>query len=346
MKMDAVIPDKKIVVVVPNWNGSKFIETCFRALGQQSAPHHLVVVDNGSTDGSVDLIETKHSEITLIKNRFNTGFANAANQGIRFAQQQNAKYVVLINNDVTPEPDWLKHLESFLDNEASVGIVTSKILTGDGKRIDSTGELYSFWGLAFPRGRGEPTSDKYDRQTPIFGASGGASLYRLEMLNKIGVFDKNFFAYYEDVDLSFRAQLAGWRVGYEPKAVVRHQIGATSGKIKGFTTYHTIKNLPWLFWKNVPSELLLRALPRFFLAYLTICLSALSRGQIKPVAKGLLVTTALLPKKLGQRYKIQSSKKVSSKYISSIMTHDLPPGARKLRSLRATWWKLTGRSNV
>src|SRR6201999_312952 len=96
--------------------------------------------------------------------------------------------------------------------------------------------------------------DKYDKQTAVFVASGGASLYRIKMLQEIGLFDEDFFAYYEDVDLSFRAQLAGWKVAYAPRAVAYHQIGATSGHIKGFTTYQTIKNLPLLFYKNVPRK--------------------------------------------------------------------------------------------
>ena len=160
------------------------------------------------------------------------------------------------------------------------------------------------------------------------------------MLKEIGLFDNDFFAYYEDVDISFRAQLAGWKVLYEPSAVAYHEIGATSSKIPGFTTYQTIKNLPWLFWKNVPSKYLLKVGVRFYFAYISFIISALLRRQFRPVLKGVFVSTMLLPKKLVQRHKIQASAKVSPEYIWSIMTHDLPPNATKLRKIRSFYYKL------
>src|SRR5262249_6568072 len=154
----------------------------------------------------------------------------------------------------------------------------------------------------------------------------------IKMLDEIGLFDDDFFAYYEDVDLSFRAQLAGWKVGYVPKAEVYHEIGATSGKIKGFTSHQTIKNLPWLFWKNVPlGPVFLKILPRFTFAYLLIVASALARGQLRPALKGITLSVLLLPKKLGQRHQIQKNRKVTKAYINSIILHDLPPNAHKLR---------------
>jgi GT2 family glycosyltransferase len=183
----------------------------------------------------------------------------------------------------------------------------------------------------------------YDADTVVFGASGGASLYRVKMLKEIGLFDKKFFAYYEDVDISFRAQLYGWKIAYEPKAEVYHQIGATSGKIHGFATYQTMKNLPLLFWKNVPRGLLLKILLRFKLAYFSFYISAVFRGQCWPATKGLLRMLTLLPHAFHERFKIQKNKKVSSTYIDSILIHDLPPNARRLRALRSKWWKAIGK---
>jgi len=160
------------------------------------------------------------------------------------------------------------------------------------------------------------------------------------MLKQIGLFDEDFFAYYEDVDLSFRAQLAGWKVAFVPDAVVYHQISATSSKIKGFATYHTLKNLPLLFWKNVPLGLMPKVGPRFVLAYSSFVGRTLLRGQFGPFFKGLFMSLYLWPKKIAQRRKIQRDRKVSVSYINSIITHDLPPNAGKLRALRSAWWKL------
>jgi GT2 family glycosyltransferase len=194
--------------------------------------------------------------------------------------------------------------------------------------------------LPFPRGRGEEISTKYDNDTWIFGASGGASLYRVNLLKEIGLFDEDFFAYYEDVDLSFRAQLAGWKIGYVPQAMVFHEISATSAQIKGFTAYHTLKNLPLLLWKNVPWRLMPIICPRFVLADIGISGRVLLRGQFGPFLKSIFMGTILWPKKLIARRKIQRTRKVSSSYIYSIITHDLPPNANNLRTLRNRWWRI------
>lgn len=254
--------------------------------------------------------------------------------------EHKGEYVALLNNDAVAHKDWLKNLVGFLDGHPKAGIATSKICDAEKTHLDSTGDIYTTWGLPFPRGRGEPYSDKYDKDTWVFGASGGASLYRIEMLKQIGIFDDDFFAYYEDIDISFRAQLAGWKVAYVPGAEVYHEISATSSQIKGFATYHTLKNLPMLMWKNVPWALMPKVFPRFVLLHLSITASALSRGQVAPVVKGVSMSIILWPKKLAQRYRVQRNRKVSVAYIDSIITHDLPPNANKLRRLRAIWWNL------
>jgi GT2 family glycosyltransferase len=163
------------------------------------------------------------------------------------------------------------------------------------------------------------------------------------MLKEIGLFDEDFFAYYEDVDLSFRAQLAGWKVAYEPKAIVYHATGSTSNRIPGFTTYQTLKNLPWVYWKNVPSPLFYKMFPRIFIAYWSFFFSALARGAVMPALKGAFMAHMLMPKKLFQRIKIQRNRKVSVAYIDSMLVHDLPPNAHRLRKLRAVYWKLRGK---
>lgn len=333
----------KLSTVVPNWNGADRLPACLDSLLAQSRPPQIVVVDNGSSDNSVSLIEKKYPEAQLIKNTRNRGFAGGVNDGIKYAMEQGAEYIALLNNDAVADKKWLERLESFLDKNPGAGIATSKIYDDKGERLDSTGDLYTIWGLPYPRGRGEVDKGQYDKDTWVFAASGGASIYRVKMLRQIGLFDEDFFAYYEDVDISFRAQLAGWKVGYEPRALVYHQIGATSSGIKGFTAYHTLKNLPLLLWKNVPWPLMPRIWPRLVLAYCGIVYSTLKRGQFGPLFKGLLVGTVLWPKKLVQRRKIQRSRKVPAKYINSIITPDLPPNAGKLRRLRGAWWRLRGR---
>lgn len=325
---------KKLYVVVPNWNGAGRMRACLDSLNAQSQKHVAVVVDNGSVDESVNLIEKEYPEVILIKHDKNRGFAGGVNSGIRQAMDNGAGFVALLNNDAVADKDWLKRLAAFLTDHPEAGIVTSKILESDGKMLDSTGDIYTSWGLPYPRGRDETDNKQYDKDIWIFAASGGASLYRVKMLEQIGLFDEDFFAYYEDVDISFRAQLAGWKVGYEPAAIVLHQISATSSQIKGFATYHTLKNLPLLLWKNVPWKLMPTVWPRLVLINAGIAARALARGYFAAFFKGIFMGTVLWPKKLVERNKIQRSRKVSTDYIKGMMTYNLPPNARTWRSIR------------
>lgn len=324
----------KIAVVIPNWNGLKEIGDCLKSLQRQSRHVEIIVVENGSTDGSLEFINKNFSEVTALVQDKNLGFAGGVNAGIKYALETKFEYVALLNNDAVAHKDWIRHLVDALRSNPLAGIVTCKLMSADKTLVDSTGELYTTWGLAHPRDRNIAADKASNKLEEVFGASGGASLYRVDMLQEIGLFDKDFFAYYEDVDISFRAQLAGWKVLYEPGSEAYHQTGTTSSKIKGFTTYQTFKNLPLLFWKNVPTQLLPMMLPRFTIAYLSIYVSSLMSGRGWPATKGFLRMLTLLPKKLIERRSIQKNRKVSVEYVSSILVHDLPPNADRLRRLR------------
>lgn len=330
------------VVVVPNWNGKHHLNACLGALAHQDAT--IVVVDNGSHDGSADFVRANFPEVVLLTHPKNIGFTGAVNDGIRWAIDNNYPYVALLNNDAVADKHWVKNLVGFISKNPKVGIATSKIISFDGKLMDSTGEFYSVWGLSFSRGRDEPASNRYDRMSRIFGASGGASIYRTTMLNQIGLFDNDFFAYYEDVDISFRARLAGWEVNYVPSAIVRHHIGATLRKIKGFTTYQTIKNLPMLAFKNVPSPLILTVWPRLFLAHSAYFWKAVFTGRGAAAIKGLVVGLGLLIKKIPARRHIQNTSQANKKQVARMIVRDLPPDAYNLRHLRQVWWRLLGRN--
>src|SRR3989344_661917 len=259
----------KLTTIVPNWNGANSLPACLESLSNQTVSASITVVDNGSTDGSLDMLKSKYPQIEVVELRKNRGFAGGTNAGLKRAIVQGAQYVALLNNDAVANKNWLEELFGYAKKHPEAGIVTSKILNADGAQVDSTGEMYTTWGLPYPRGRRES----------VFGASGAASLYRVKVLKEIGLFDNDFFAYYEDVDISFRAQLAGWKVIYEPSAKVIHHIGATSAKVKGFATYQTMKNLPLLAIKNVPRGLLRKTLPRLALAHLLFFGRAVTHGH-------------------------------------------------------------------
>jgi len=335
----------KVSVVVPNLNGADHLLACLDSLTHQSLKPHIVVVDNGSSDDSIELLVKKYPSVEVIARDKNYGFTGGVNPGLQVAIKRDDEFVALLNNDAVAHKNWLEALVKSFSNKPQLGIVTSKIINDSGEYLDSTGEYYTTWGLSYPRGRREADLDKYDGNTDIFGASGGASLYRVAMLKEVGLFDDDFFAYYEDVDLSFRARLAGWEVAFAPEAIVHHHIGSTSARIPGFATYQTMKNLPLLFYKNVPLKLMPIMLPRFKLVYIGLLVSAVGHGEGWLALKGVGRAILLLPKKLVQRHKIQAKRKLTPDQVSALLVHDLPPNARKIRALRGWWWKITKRQN-
>jgi GT2 family glycosyltransferase len=336
-----------VSVVIPSWNAKDELKICLDSLLAQSYPARIIVVENGSHDGSAAFIRQNYPQVELIIHATNKGFAGGVNAGIRRSIELNDEYVALFNNDAVADDNWLENLVAATKSSSDIGIVTCKFMDIEGKTLDSTGDIFTSWGLSFPRGRGEAVSDIYDGgDREVFGASGGASLYRIEMLKQIGLFDEDFFAYYEDVDISFRAQLSGWKVLYEPTAIAFHQIGATSGKIKGFTTYQTLKNQPLVIFKNVPRRYMWGVGVRYLLAHILFSGKALLRGQIRAVISGNARAFYLLLKKIPERIRIQRKRTVSNDYIWSIISHDLPPNARALRKVRRVFWVLTARKSA
>jgi hypothetical protein len=328
----------RVAIVVLNWNGIEDTISCLEALSKQNFDDFVMVaVENGSTDTSVrefKLLERKYGhKLKTLYNQTNLGFDGGVNTGIRWALKHDFDYIALLNNDAIPDRDWLSHLvKAAVANKS--GITTGLLLHEDGKTIDSTGDYYSSWGMPFPRGRDIKTGQAPESGF-VFGASGGASLYSVPLLRDVGIFDEAFFAYYEDVDISFRAQLAGYRVFYEKKAIAYHKQGATSGKMPGFTVYQTFKNIPLLYAKNVPFRLLLPIGLRLFVLYWLIFGNAVRKGAGWPALKGWLASVWYFwTSSLWQRFVIQRRKSVRTAYISSLIWHDLPPEQTGLRKLR------------
>lgn len=333
----------RVAIVILNWNGIEDTLSCFHSLLKQKGRFRIVIVDNGSTDKSPAILRDlglKHEDIlTVLYNSVNKGFAGGVNKGIRWALKNNFDYVALINNDAVVTKDWIGALCNHLTDER--GIITGLLLNDSGTRIDSTGEQYSIWGLAFPRNRGELAA-KAAKDGEVFAATGGATLYRSKMLKEIGLFDENFFAYYEDVDISFRAQLAGWKVYYTSEAIAYHKQGASSSRMpSGFTAIQTFKNLPILFLKNVPLTLLPSIGARFLVAYLLMAGNAVRNGNSKAVITGIWRSIILIPHSLLERQKIQRAKRVPTRYIKSMLYTDLPPNQTGVRKVRRFF---TGRS--
>ena len=169
----------------------------------------------------------------LIKNNKNLGFAGGINSGLRQALSKKYDYIALLNPDATADKNWLKFLVKEMDKHNRCGITTGLMIRSNTGTIDSTGEFYTTWGLPGPRNRDESVENAPSKPGEVFGATGGGAIYRAAMFDDIDMFDEDFFMYYEDVDLSFRAQLAGWQVRFTPKAIAYHKVGASSKKVPG-----------------------------------------------------------------------------------------------------------------
>lgn len=313
-------------IIIPNWNGADFLRDCLDSLHQQTQNAEIVVVDNGSRDDSLELL-AEYPDVRVIALDRNYGFAGGVNAGISYAMERDAQYVALLNNDAIAAPDWLESLLSAARKYKNAGIISSKLLSGDGKTIDSTGDEYSIWGTPFPRGRGEPNIDQYDTpgQSEVLAASGGASLYRVDMLRKVGLFDEWFFAYYEDVDISLRTRLAGWGVYYAHEAVVYHRIGATSSGLPDFSLKHQAKNFLPLFVKNIPGRFFWYYGWRVLGVFGFKMLQLLKKGRFRVLAKVVGALIWHLPAVLRQRRRIQKHRRINPAAFDEQLYHAPPP---------------------
>lgn len=315
----------KTAIVILNFNGWRDTQKCLAALSKQTVQDfEIYLIDNGSKDESVkELSKIKMPNLHFHKEKKNTGFTGGVNIGIKWAIKNNFENVVLLNNDANAEPEWLENLLKPLEKSPEIGAVTSLMLDKTGKFIDDAGDVYSTWGIPMLRNEGEPKKNA-PKSGLVFGGTGGATLYRTKVFRTIGFFDEDFFAYNEDVDIDWRMQLAGFKVWYERTAVVWHKHSATSSKIPGFTINQVFKNLPQVFWKNVPFPMILPMFFKFYAVYWAFVIYRIPKGGVKFALKGIWQGTLLIPKSLKKRREIQSKKVVSNEYLKSILYHGLP----------------------
>jgi GT2 family glycosyltransferase len=219
----------KAVIIIVNWNGLLFLNDCLTAAEQQTYENsEIILVDNGSTDGSIDFVKHHFPSVNIIELERNFGFAKANNIAMREALQKKTNYISLLNNDTKADKRWLESLVYVSKMNEKIGMCASKmLLMSDPSIIDSTGHVF-LSGKIGDRGHGEIDSGQYDDKTDVIGACAGACLYRREMLEDIGLFDESFITYYEDAELSWRAYNKGWKAKYVPDAIVLHHHGGTT----------------------------------------------------------------------------------------------------------------------
>lgn len=282
----------RVDLVILNWNGKKYLEDCLPSVLAQTYPNFgIILVDNGSTDGSIEFVREQFPQVHLICNTENKGFAGGNNQGMRLSR---ADYVATLNNDTRLEPNWLAELVEVMERRPELGMAASKMLFAhQPDLINSAGICLDRAGIAWDWRGGE--LDNPDEQQPqeIFGACAGAALYRKQMLDQIGLFDEDFIIYMEDVDLAWRAQLAGWRCLFVPAARVYHATSATVGQGSATKNRLLSRNKIWMIIKNYPLRPFLLNLGFIliydlaFLGYATLVRRDLSiwRGKVESLPK-------------------------------------------------------------
>ncbi len=262
----------RVSIIIVNYNGSGLITSCLQSIEKQLfTDYEIIVIDNASSDGSLEEVRTFLGERTIgkqteiIASRENLGFAGGNNEGFRHAR---GEYIALLNNDAEADAAWLSELVGAMDNDRAVGICASKMLVFGTNIIDSAGDGFATSLKGFKRGEGEE-GETYSRQEYVFGACAGAALYRTAMLQETGFFDEAFFLIHEDTDLNFRAQRAGWKVLYVPSAVVHHKVRSSIGHMSDSAVYYTLRNSEYVRIKNIPLMVFLRNLPAFILGLIT-----------------------------------------------------------------------------
>ena len=307
-------------MVIVNWNGERFIERCLLALLSQTvAPHEIILVDNASSDASLDIVRRFPSVRLLAQNK-NLGFARGNNLAIEVADAES-EWIALLNPDAYPEPRWLEALLSAARDYRAFDIFGSKLVNAaDPARLDGAGDVYHVSGLVWRLGHGAAVSSLSEQAREVFSPCAAAVLYRHSALLKVGGFDEDYFCYVEDVDLGFRLRLAGHRCLYVPTSVAHHVgSGTTGGKHSDFAVYHGHRNLVWTYVKDMPGVLFWVFLP-LHLAMNLVSLGVFAlRGQGGVMLRAKRDALAGIPKMWKKRRQIQSKRVISSRAILRVM---------------------------
>ena len=310
--------DDKASVIIVNWNGKQYLEQCLPSVLNQTYPHfEVILVDNGSTDGSVELVEHRFPNVIVVRNAENKGFAAGNNDGIRTA---SGKYIATINNDAVAAPNWLEELINSIKHDDSMGMAASKMLFYDWPEvINSTGISLDRAAIAWDRLGGQPSDRSEVTPVEIFGPCAGAALYKRAMIEDIGLFDEDFFMYLEDVDLAWRGRLRGWRCIYVPTAEVRHIHSASSIEGSAFKNRLLGRNKVWTTIKNYPAPELYLYLPAIlFYDLVSLPYTVLVRGNMATL-QGRLEGFRRIGPALRKRRAIQRRRRASSSELASVM---------------------------
>lgn len=309
---------KRVSVIIPNWNGRELLGPCLESLyRQQFDDFETILVDNGSTDGSVSFVEQNFPQAAIVRLEENRGFSAAVNAGISASA---SPYICLLNNDTEVDPLWLGTLVQALAADAHAGSAASKVLYfSDPHSVNSAGDEFSLFGVAYQRRLMPGDTELFNQGRYVFSACGAAALYRKELFDKVGLFDEAFFAYQEDVDLGFRAQLLGYRCLFVPKAIVYHKYHATSSRNSNLWFYLRERNKYFILIKNLSGILLFLCFPLVLLQEVFSLFEALWRGHIGAYWRARRDLWSYLPHLLRERRIIQACRVAGDVYVLGLM---------------------------
>jgi len=305
-----------VSVIIVNYNGRAYLDACISSILAQTYPRiEIIFVDNNSTDDSIDYIKVKFPSVVIIACNENYGFAKGNNIGIKAAK---GDLVATLNTDTKVTSRWVEELVQGISSDEKVGMCASKMLfMKEPGLINSTGICISRSGACWDRGMFEQDKGQHDSCTDVFGPCAGAAIYRKNMLEEIGLFDEDFCAYMEDVDLAFRGRLAGWKCLYVPNAVVYHFHGGTSGYFSDYTVYHGNRNIIWNAFKNFPKQFLITSLPWIICRNLAVIPYYILKGQGSAILRSKIDAIKGMKKILLKRSPCLVDKEEITKYIYS-----------------------------
>ena len=295
-----------IDIVIPNYNGSKYLKKCINSLYTQTYSNiRVIIIDNGSSDSDYKWLKD-YKNLIFKKLDKNYGFDKAVNEGIKLS---NAEYVVLLNNDTVAKENWLEELIKSIEKDENIFSVCSKmIMYNEPNIIDDAGDEYNLLGWTLKRGDGQPIS-LYNKTEEIFSSCAGAAIYRRSILDEIGYFDEHFFAYMEDIDISYRAKIYGYKNIYCSDAQIYHIGSATSGsKYNSFKVKLAARNNVYVPYKNMPILQLLINLPFLAIGFLVKYLFFLKKGYGKEYKEGFIEGIKTLSKVKKVKFKFKNIK--------------------------------------
>ena len=303
----------QVSIVIVTWNGRAYLDACLTAVAaQEGVDAETILVDNASTDGTVMYVRERFPWVRLVTLGENRGFAGGNNAGVREAR---GRLVALLNNDTIADPGWLRALCRGIDEGSRFALAASKIVyMHDAAVIDSAGDGLLRWGGAFKRHHGAPAAAAVD-SGEVFGVCGAACLMPKAVFDELGGFDEDFFASHEDVDLSYRARLRGYRCRYVADAIVRHHGSATLGRVSRLAVFHGQRNLEWMYVKDTPAWLLVRTLPGPLIYTAAAAVHFTRNGHGGVFLRAKLAALAGLPQALRKRAAIQRGRRVDSRAI-------------------------------